>query len=111
MAESSSPHKKLVFDIATATTTCAKFKNVLEALAEDIESGERISETRLADVRNSITSFYGAYPEDDTNWRHNLWAGKFFPILAFYGIYQMDEIDWTVPYLDQNAIIHLQVSS
>ena len=62
-------------------------------------------------VEDLLASFYGAYPEDDTNWRHNLWAGKFFPILAFYGIYQMDEIDWTVPYLDQNAIIHLQVSS
>lgn len=78
-------------DLESATTKAMKLKRAIENVWTHKAN---IPNEMYKTMEESIHRFFGCYPEEDTEWSHNLWSGSFYPIIAFFGTYDIGAMSW-----------------
>jgi hypothetical protein len=80
----------MMHDVKVATTCCSHLTNALGKVYDNIDD---VPEEDIVSLHGSIKKFFGTMPDEDSDWRNNLWTGKFYPILAYCTLYDVN-VDW-----------------
>lgn len=104
-------------DMGTVMKICSAVTNVLTVFVETEKVAVNTSSFRKRQMKekgtrdSAIEKFFGFVPDEDSDWNHNLWCGRFYPVIAFFSVYEVKNIEWdSVDEIDQSTISFLKQS-